>query len=151
MFQFCGGFHPLAQKHSQNSDKNIQEPGEKITPNILCRNMCQRHQNWFAEYLARGKKTNIQGKVSENSFLTFRNISHLCNSVLHVYIAPLKIFRVQNQLVLPSNKDAVKEKVNVQSSRNNPPWRQNGRVIFTVLIQGLAKLLRHVAACKRKL
>ena len=38
----------------------------------------------------------------------------------------LLIFRVHNQLVSPSNKDAVKEKVNVQSSRDNPLWRQNG-------------------------
>ena len=63
--------------------------------------MCQRHQNWFAEYLARGKKTKIHAKVSENSFLTFWNISDHCNSALHVYIAPLKIFRVHTQMVSP--------------------------------------------------
>ena len=125
MFQFCGGFHPLAQKHSQNSDKNIQEPRGKITPNIVCRNV-SKTSKLVRKYLARGKKTKIQAEVSENSFLTFRNISHHCNSALHVYIAPLKIFRVHNQLVSPSNKDAVKEKVNIQSSRDNPLWRQNG-------------------------
>ena len=54
------------------------------------------------------EKTKIQAKISENSFLTFRNISHHCNSALL-----LLTFRVHTQLVLPSNKDFVKEKVNV--------------------------------------
>jgi len=36
-----------ALKHSQNNDKNIHDQGEKTIPHKLCRNMCQRHQNWF--------------------------------------------------------------------------------------------------------
>ena len=87
--------------------------------------MCQRQQNWFAEIAVGSEKTNIRAKVSENSFLAFRNISDHCNSALHVYIAPLKIFRLHTQMLSPSKDLVVKEKVSVQSSRNKPLWRQN--------------------------
>ena len=56
-------FRPLAQKHSQNSDKNIQEPGEKIAPNIVCRNMCQRHQNWFANIWLEGRRRRYRQRL----------------------------------------------------------------------------------------
>ena len=52
----CDSFHPLAQKYSQNNDKNIHQQGEKVIPNVVCRDMCQRHQNWFAEYLLARKR-----------------------------------------------------------------------------------------------
>ena len=53
----CGGSSPLALNHSQFDDKNIHEQEEKVIPNVVCRNMCQRHQNRFAEYpSARGSR-----------------------------------------------------------------------------------------------
>ena len=113
----CGGFHPLTQRYSQNSYKNIHEQGVKITLNAVCRNMCQRHQSWFAEYLlARGRRTRVQRLVR-----TFQNISDHCNSALHVYIAPLKFSAYTLKYYCPIKTSIV----SVQSSRNNPLWRQN--------------------------